>query len=83
MAVYVFIGVSTYVSVYVYVCLRVLKIINVERDFWKAAFPAILLDKHREEIREIYTNPEPQSSAGDLGLALAQQLSVNSRFPEF
>lgn len=80
--VYMFIGVSTYVSVYVYVyvyvCLRVLKIITMEKDFWKATFPAILLDKHSEEIRDIYTSPEPQSSAGDLGLALAQQMSVNS-----
>lgn len=80
--VYMFIGMSTCVSVYeyvyVYVCLHVLKIITVEKDFWKATFPAILLDKHSEEIREIYTSPEPQSSAGDLGLALAQQMSVNS-----
>lgn len=82
MCVYMFIGVSTYVSVYVYVyvyvCLHVLKIITVEKDFWKATIPAILLDKHSEEIRDIYTSPEPQSSAGVLGLALAQQMSVNS-----
>lgn len=71
--------VSIHVSMCMSVSICVLKIIKVENDVWKTTFPDSLLYKYRKEIREIYTNPEPQSPSGDLGLALAQLLSVTSR----
>lgn len=67
-----------YVSMCMSVSVCVLKIIKVEREFWKATFPASLLYKYRKEIREIYTSPELQSPFGDLGLALDQTVSVNN-----